>query len=57
MSVILNVAPDGATIAGSASAFTVISTKTHLLDQFKINSISQLIKVIHNALQKNTLVE
>ena len=52
MSVVLNVAPDGATIAGLAPAFTVISAKTHLLDHVKINSTSQLIKGIFNAFQK-----
>ena len=52
VSFILNVAPDGATIAGSASAFTVISAKTQFLDQVKINSTSQLINGIFKALQK-----
>ena len=48
VSVILNVAPDGATIAGLTSAFTVISAKTQFLDQVKINSTSQLINVYLN---------
>ena len=52
VSIILNVAPDGATIAASASAFTVISTKTQFLDQVKSNSTSQLINGIFKALQK-----
>ena len=52
VSVILNVAPDGATIAGSASASTVISAKTQFLDQVKINSTSQLISGIFKLLQK-----
>ena len=52
VSFILNVAPDGATIAGSASAFIVISAKTQFLDQVKINSTSQLINGIFKALQK-----
>ena len=46
MSVVLNVAPDEATIAGLAAAFTVISAKTQFLDQVKINSTSQLISGI-----------
>ena len=52
MSVILNIAPDGATIIGSESASTVISSKTQFLDQVKINSTSQLINGIFKALQK-----
>ena len=52
VSVILNAAPDGATIAGSASASTVISAKTQFLDQVKINSTSQLINGISKLLQK-----
>ena len=48
VSVILNVAPDGATIAGLTSAFTAISAKTQFLDQVKINSTSQLINVYLN---------
>ena len=50
--VILNVAPDGATIAGLTPVFTVISAKTQLLDQFNIDSTSQLINGIFRALQK-----
>ena len=46
VSVVLNVAPDEATIAGLAAAFTVISAKTQFLDQVKINSTSQLISGI-----------
>ena len=46
----LNVAPDETTIAGSASASTVISTKTHLLEHVKIDSVSQLINGILKAL-------
>ena len=49
---ILNVASDGATIAGSASVFPVISAKTKFLDQVKINSISQLFNGIFKVLQK-----
>ena len=41
MSLILNVASDGATITGFAAAFTVISAKTQFLDQVKINSTSE----------------
>ena len=56
MSVILNSNPVGATIAGGSLLFpatlTVISAKTQLLDQVKINSTSQLISGIFNALQK-----
>ena len=52
VSFILNVAPDGATIAGSASPFTVISAKTQFFDQVKISSTSQLIKGIFKILQK-----
>ena len=52
VSVILNVAPDGAAIAGSASASTVIPAKTQFLDQVKINSTSQLINRIFKLLQK-----
>ena len=52
MSVILNFAPDGGTIAGSASAFTVISAKTQFLDQVKINCTSQFISGIFRLLQK-----
>ena len=49
---VLNVAPDGATFAGLAPAFTDISAKTQFLDQVKINSTSQLIKGISKLLQK-----
>ena len=52
VSFILNVACDGAAIAGSAPAFTVISAKTQYLDQVKINSISHLINGMFKALQK-----
>ena len=50
--VILNFAPDGATTAGLASAFTVISSKTQFLDQVKTNSTSQLITGIFKLFQK-----
>ena len=52
VSIILNFAPDGATIAGSASASAVISTKAQFLDQVKINSTSQLISGTFRLLQK-----
>ena len=52
MSFILNFAPDGATIAGLAPAFTVISAKTQFLDKVKINSTLQLINGIFKLLQK-----
>ena len=52
VSVILNVAPNGATIAGSAPASTVISAKTQFLDQVRIISTSQLINRISKFLQK-----
>ena len=52
MSVILNAAADGGTIAESVPAFTVISAKVQLLDQFKINPTSQLINGIFKAFQK-----
>ena len=54
VSVILNVAPDGATIAGlsPSASFVVISAKTQFLDQVKINSTSQLIDGISKPLQK-----
>ena len=52
VSVILNFAPDGATIAGLAVASSVISAKTQFLDQVKINSTSQLISGIFKLLQK-----
>ena len=54
MSVILNVAPDGATIAGSVS--DIISAKIQFLDQVKVNSTSQLINSISKFLQ-SVLVE
>ena len=52
MSFILNVAPDGATIAESPpyAALTVISAKTQFLDQVKTISTSQLINGIFKAL-------
>ena len=52
VSVILNVAPDGATIDELAPAFTVISVKTHFLYYVKINSTSQFTNVIFKTLQK-----
>ena len=52
VSVILNVAPDGATTAGSTPASAVISTEIHFFDQFKISSTLQLIKGIFKLLQK-----
>ena len=52
VSFILNVAPDGATIASSAPAFTVTSAKTQFLEQVKINSTSQLINGISKPLRK-----
>ena len=52
VSVIVNVAPDGATIAGSASASTVISAKTQFLYQVRIISTSQLVNGISKFLQK-----
>ena len=54
MSVILNVAPDGATIAPLApcTALIVISTKTQFLDHVEINSTSQLVNGICKLLQK-----
>ena len=54
VSVILNFAPAGATITGlSLSAcLVVISAKTQFFDQIKINSTSQLINGIFQALQK-----
>ena len=51
MSVILYVAPDGATIAGSAFAPTAISAKTQFFVQVKINYTSQLINGVFKALQ------
>ena len=52
VSFILNVAPDGATIAESPpyAALTVISAKTQFLDQVKTISTSQLINGIFKAL-------
>ena len=55
VSFILNVAPDGATVAGGSSfpaSLVVITAKTQFLDQVKINSTSQLINGIFNVLQK-----
>ena len=54
MSVILNFAPDGATVAGlSPCAFlVVVSAKTQLLNQVKINSTSQLISETFKLFQK-----
>ena len=52
VSFILNVAPDGDAIAGSASAFTVISAQTQFFDQVNISSTSQLIKGIFKLFQK-----
>ena len=54
VSVFFNVVADGATIAESppCAALTVISAKTQFLDQFKINSTSQLISGIFKLLQK-----
>ena len=51
VSVILNVAPDRATIAVPSAYPVVISAKTQFLDQVKINSSSQLINSIFKALQ------
>ena len=52
VSVILKVAPDGATIAVSATSSTVISAKAQFLDQVKINSTSQSLNGISKLLQK-----
>ena len=52
VSAIWNVAPDRTTIAESASASTVISTKTQLFDQVEISSTFQLMKRICKLLQK-----
>ena len=52
VSVILNSAPDAATIAGLAAASVVISAKTQFLDQVKINSTPQLISGIFKLLEK-----
>ena len=49
---ILNVVSDGATIAGSASASTAISTKTQFLDQVRAISTSQFINGVSKLLQK-----
>ena len=51
VSVILNVAPDRATIAVPSAYPVVISAKTQFLDQVKTNSSSQLINSIFKALQ------
>ena len=53
MFVILNFAPDGATIAGlSPCAFlVVIPAKTQILDQVKTNSTSQLFKFFQKLLK------
>ena len=56
VSVILNVAPDGATIAGGSllfpAALTIISAKTQFSNQVRIISTSQLINNISKLLQK-----
>ena len=52
VSVILDFAPDGATITKLTPAFTVILAKTQFLDQVKVNSSSQLINGISKLLQK-----
>ena len=52
MSVISNFNSVGATIAGLASAFTIISAKIQFFDQAKVNSTSQLISGIFKLLQK-----
>ena len=52
VSVTLNVAPDGTTIAGLARAFAVVLAKTKFLDHVKISSTSQLIKGIFKLFQK-----
>ena len=54
VSVILNIEPDGATIAGlsPSASLVIISAKTHFLVKVKINSTSQLINGIFQALQK-----
>ena len=46
VSVVLNFAPDGATIAGLEAVSTVILAETQFLDEDKINSTSQLISGI-----------
>ena len=54
MLVILNVAPDGATIVGlpPSGSLAVISAKTQFFDQVKISSTSQLISGIFKVLRK-----
>ena len=54
VSVILNVAADGATIAGlsPSASLVAISAKTQFFDQVKISSTSQLISGIFKLLQK-----
>ena len=52
VSVILDFAPDGATITKLTPAFTVTLAKTQFLDQVKVNSSSQLINGISKLLQK-----
>ena len=54
VSVILNFAPDGVTIAGlpSCAFLAVVSVKTKFYDQVKINSTSQLISGIFKLFQK-----
>ena len=54
VSVILKFNPVGATIVGLSlsASLSVISTKTQLLDQVKMNSTSQLISGIFKLLQK-----
>ena len=54
MSVILNLAPDGATIAGlsPSASLAIVSAKTQFLDQVKINSTTQLMNGIFKSLQK-----
>ena len=55
MSVILNSNPVGATIVGlsPSASLSVISIKIQFLDQFKINSTSQLISGTFKLLQKS----
>ena len=52
VSVVLNVVHDGATIAGLATALTVISAKRQFLGQVKISSTSQLSDSISTLLQQ-----
>ena len=54
VSFLLDVAPDGASIAGlsSSASLVVISAKTQFLDQVKVNCPSQLINGIFKLLQK-----